>query len=156
MKRRASRDRDFTRFVKEVEPRLSYALAATYGPEIGSEATADALAYAWEHWDTIEGMSNPAGYLFRVGQSESRRYRRPRVLFPRVAPELATMVEPALPRALGRLTTNQRVSVLLVHGLGCSDQEAADLLGLSRSTVRSHVERALGRLRTELGVPVDV
>ena len=25
----------FTRFVKEVEPRLSYALAAAYGPETG-------------------------------------------------------------------------------------------------------------------------
>ena len=38
--------RAFTRFVKETEPRLSYALAA-YGLEVGAEATADALVWAW-------------------------------------------------------------------------------------------------------------
>ena len=30
----------FTTFVEEVEPRLSFALAAAYGPEVGREATA--------------------------------------------------------------------------------------------------------------------
>jgi hypothetical protein len=34
--------REFTRFVKETEPRLSYALAAAYGVDTGAEATADA------------------------------------------------------------------------------------------------------------------
>ncbi len=34
--------------MKETGPRLSYALAAAYGVEVGRESTADALAYAWE------------------------------------------------------------------------------------------------------------
>jgi hypothetical protein len=44
MRTRRSDEQAFTRFVKETEPRLSYALAAAYGPEVGAEATADALA----------------------------------------------------------------------------------------------------------------
>lgn len=38
----------FTVFVKEVEPRLRHALVAVYGQEQGRDATAEALAYAWE------------------------------------------------------------------------------------------------------------
>lgn len=49
----------FTRFVKETEPRLSYALAAAYGLEVGAEATADAMAWAWEHWDDLQNKRNP-------------------------------------------------------------------------------------------------
>ena len=151
-----SREQAFTRFVKEIEARLSYALAAAYGPEVGAEATADALAYAWENWERIEKMSNPGGYLYRVGQSRSRRYRRPRVLFPRTTTAEATLIDPALPAALEGLTRNQRVAVTLVHALGWTDREAADLLGISRSTLRTHAERGLNHLREKMEVPADV
>ena len=67
----------FTEFVGTVEPRLRIALVARYGPERGREATAEALAFAWEHWERVGQMDNPIGYLFRVGQSKSRSRRRP-------------------------------------------------------------------------------
>ena len=72
---------EFTVFVKQTEPRLSYALTAAYGVEVGRESTADALVYAWENWPKVRCMENPSGYLYRVGQSSARRYRRPRLLF---------------------------------------------------------------------------
>ena len=151
----ADDEQAFTRFVKETEPRLSYALAAAYGPEVGADATADALEYAWENWERVREMSNPAGYLYRVGQSKSRRYRRPRLLFPGVSPEDVHEVEPELPRALESLTRNQRVAVVLLHALQWTEQEAADLLGVSRSTVRTHAERGIGRLQGALEVTID-
>lgn len=147
-------DRAFTRFVKEAEPRLSHALAAAYGPEVGVECTSDALCYAWEHWQEIQSMTNPVGYLYRVGQSRSRRYRRPRVLFPHV-PHERYGFEPALPVALESLSRNQRVAVVLVCALGCSERETAEIMGSSRATVRTHLERGLERLRHEMGVTVD-
>ena len=52
---------EFTTSVEEVEPRLSFALAAAYGPEVGREATADAQTYAWEPWEGISTMDNAAG-----------------------------------------------------------------------------------------------
>jgi DNA-directed RNA polymerase specialized sigma24 family protein len=67
---------EFRAFVAAVEPRLHRALVAHYGWEAGREATADALAYAWEHRSKVLSMANPAGYLFRVGQSSLRRRRR--------------------------------------------------------------------------------
>jgi hypothetical protein len=71
-------------------------------------------------------MVNPAGYLYRVGQSRSRRFRRPRVLFPRPTPDQPSFVEPALPTPLEGLTRNQRVAVTLIHALGWTEREAAD------------------------------
>jgi DNA-directed RNA polymerase specialized sigma24 family protein len=148
-------EKAFTRFVKETEPRLSYALAAAYGPEIGAEVTADAFEWAWEHWEKVTTMANPAGYLYRVGQSKARWYHRPRVLFPDVPPVEAPDLSPELPAALNALSKHQRVAVVMIHGLGYSEREVADLLGLSRWSVRTHADRGIKRLRSALGVMVD-
>lgn len=147
-------DAGFAPFVKQVEPRLRIALVARYGPDVGRDATAEALAWAWEHWERIRLMSNPAGYLYRVGQSKARRQGLRLVRFP--TPEIRDpasqmpWVEPRLAKALQRLTRNQRVAVVLVHGYEYSHQEVADLLGLSRSTIQNHVERGLRNLQSAL------
>lgn len=147
---------EFTRFVNEIEPRLSRVFFARYGPEVGSEVTADSLAYAWEHWDRVRQMANPAGYLFRVGQSKARWYHRPRVSFPAQEITETRDVEPDLHRALARLTKNQRTAVVLIYALDWTEEEVAELVGKSRSTVRTHLERGLARLRDALEVKVDV
>jgi DNA-directed RNA polymerase specialized sigma24 family protein len=118
-------ERAFTRFVKETEPRLSYALAAAYGVEVGAEATADALAWAWEHWEKVRAMGNPAGYLYRVGQSKARRYHRPRTLFPTLPRREVPNVDPELPKALDALSPRQRAAVVLIHGFGFTEREVA-------------------------------
>ena len=143
--------RAFTEFVEAVEPRLSYALGLAYGVETGREATADALAYAWEHWDRVSGLENAPGYLFRVGQSSARRYRKRPLRLPRIGTSELPDVEPGLPVALESLSGRQRSIVVLVHGQGFSEREVAELLGISRGTVRKHAERGLEKLRRQLG-----
>jgi DNA-directed RNA polymerase specialized sigma24 family protein len=106
----------FTSFVEEVEPRLKRALCVAVGIERGVEATADALAYGWEHWERVEVMENPAGYLYRVGRSRARTRRVPKPDFPAYPTDISPWVEPALPAALGRLSEAQRQAVWLVHG----------------------------------------
>jgi DNA-directed RNA polymerase specialized sigma24 family protein len=141
----------FSRFVAETEPRLRRALVAFYGLEVGREATADALEVAWARWDSVETMANPIGYLFRVGQSRSRRYRRRAVVLPAVPePELPD-IDPRLPRALAGLSNQQRAAVLLVHAHGWTLAEAADALDCGVSTVRNHLDRGMRRLRASLG-----
>src|SRR5215207_7077722 len=44
---------------------------------LGGEAAGDALSYAWEHWENVRGLKNPLGYLYRVGQSSTRRRKTP-------------------------------------------------------------------------------
>lgn len=69
MRTQADRTAVFTEFVELTEPRLRRALVASYGPAVGREAAVDALSWAWEHWERIDGMQNPVGYLYRVGQT---------------------------------------------------------------------------------------
>jgi len=145
----------FTEFVSNVEGRLRHALTAAFGVEHGREAVAEALAYGWEHWDHIEGMDNPAGYLYRVGHNHARKARRPRrVSLPQAPLEEVPWVEPGLPDALARLSEKQRVVVYLVFGHEWSTSEVATFLGVSKTTVQKHVERGMGKLRRRLGVEV--
>ena len=142
----------FTRFVKDVEPRLRRALSVAVGPQRGVEGTAEALAYAWEHWARVGTMENPAGYLYRVGRSRSRLRKVPRPSFPSMPLEHAPWVEPSLPDALSRLTEHQRTTVWLIHGFEWSLTETAELLGISISSVRKHLARGERKLRSSLGV----
>jgi RNA polymerase sigma-70 factor (ECF subfamily) len=75
----------YEEFVGRDGARLRAGLVAAYGPEIGADAAAEALAYGFEHWERVGGMDDPAGYLYRVGQSEARRHFRPSGYLP-VAP----------------------------------------------------------------------
>ena len=148
----------FTDFVAEAQPRLKRALCAGLGHEIGMEATSEALAYGWEHWDEVQNMANPIGYLYRVGRSRVRptlRWRRRENpgLFPPVSPDRLPWVEPELPGAMARLTERQRLAVVLIRAFDWTYQEVADLLGVSASTVQNHLERGMHRLRAAMGVP---
>jgi RNA polymerase sigma factor (sigma-70 family) len=145
-----SNEAAFRRFVPMVEPKLRTALVGVYGPDRGVEATAEALAYAWEHWDEVKGLSNPAGYLYRVGQSRTRP-RKVRTLFQRSeAPE--QWIEPALGGALRKLPQGQRAAVVLVFVAGFTTSEAAEMLGASISTVKTNTKRGIDNLRKSLGV----
>jgi DNA-directed RNA polymerase specialized sigma24 family protein len=143
----------FEEFFESSEPRLRRALIAAYGYERGREATAAALAWAWEHRDKLAGFEYPLGYLYRVGQSRSR-VRKRRVLHGR--PEWPEpWFEPALATSLGALTERQRVTVVLVHGYSWTLGEVAELLGIKVTTVQNHLERGLARLRSLLEVTPD-
>ncbi len=153
----ASGDGDAT-FLESVGPRLRLALVASYGPEVGAEAAAEAVAYGWEHRRRLRKMRNPAGYLYRVGQTHAHRLIRIRKrivgpsLFPAPAHDSDPAVEPALPAALHELSEKQRVAVLLAHGYGFTLREVAELLSVSPSTVQRNADRGLAHLRESLGV----
>ena len=143
----------FEDLVARVRPRLARAFVAAYGRDRGQEALGEAMAVAWERFAEVAAMDNPAGYLYRVGQSRSRPRRRVETTRLPAPIELGLPdVEPGLPAALKALSERQRVCVVLVHGFGWTHQEVAELLDLSRSSVQNHVERGLARLRTEMGM----
>jgi RNA polymerase sigma factor (sigma-70 family) len=149
-----SEEGSFAAFVDDAGNRLRLALLAAYGPDAGADATAEALAYGWEHWDRVGKMENPAGYLYRVGQSKARRRRlRRRPHLPR--PEVhngSHHFEPGLFDAIAQLSDKQRSAVVLVHGYDWSITEVAEMLGISFSTAKVHLERGLKKLRDQLGV----
>ena len=144
----------FESFVCATEPRLREALSAALGSDAGREATAEALAYAWEHWDRVGAMENPAGYLYLTGRRRGRRMLQRRVALMPVDTDHTPWIEPGLPAALATLSEQQRVVVMLVHCFEWTLGEVAELLDLSKSTVQNHAERGLDRLRSRLGVNV--
>src|SRR5271156_5245657 len=141
---------DFEAFFDAVEPQLRRAHFAVFGLERGPEATAEAFAWAWETWPRACELESPVGYLFRVGQSRTRGRRFRPVFTPATVDD--PLVEPKLGAALVELSESQRAAVVLVHGFGWTLREVAELRGVKVTSVQTHLERGLRRLRTALEV----
>ena len=143
----------------EIERAVRRALVARNGVDLGCEAAAEAMAWAVEHRDRLDLIDQPIGYLYRVGQSSLRRQRR----WARPAPVRFEAADDGLSPfdrepfdrelfdALGRLSHDQRVAVVMVHCYGYRYRDVADVLGVSDAAVTNHVHRGLARLRILLG-----
>jgi len=142
----------FVEFARRIEPSLRIALVAGHGADRGLEAANDALVYAWRHWDRVQRLDNPAGYLYRVGQRLARRRRLPIRLGGEAPLHREPWVEPGLSHALAALSARQRQVVVLVASYQWTLREVADLLDIRLSSVQTHLERGMRRLRSELGV----
>lgn len=147
-----TRSETFTSFVRLSGRHLRLALISAYGPDVGAEATADAFAYGWEHWERLSTMHNSEGYLYRVGQTSARRQRRRGPFVTDPPGDDVPWVEPGLDGAMQDLTPRQRAAVVLVRGYGYSLHEVGELLGVSPSTVERHIERGVRKLRRALEV----
>lgn len=143
----------FEQFVTTTEPGLRRALAGHLPADRVADALGEAFTYAWEHWDSVQTLDNPGGYLFRVAQSRSRSKMDGLPVGP--DPARLPHVEPQLGAAMRALPTQQRSAVWLVHACGWTYAETAEALGVSASAVGTHVSRAMDRLRTDLGVASD-
>jgi DNA-directed RNA polymerase specialized sigma24 family protein len=147
---------EFRLFVESFDRQLWRSLVPSFGVEVANDATADAFAYAWQHWDRVRAMENPRGYLYRVARSCALPRRKPDPVLPAVDPSRLPEYEPGLVPALAELTEMQRTVVYLVEGCQWGLTEVAELLGISVSTVRNHLSRGMDRLRARLEVRVDV
>jgi DNA-directed RNA polymerase specialized sigma24 family protein len=144
----------FEEFASAMGPKLRAALVGAYGPNVGIDAAAEALAYGWENWQRVGTMENPTGYLYRVGQTAARRAHRPQGFLPAPSSTDVPDFEPRLLPALEALSEPQRVCVVMVHAYGWGQTDVAELLEVSPSTVRSHLARALANLHHALeGTP---
>lgn len=98
-------------------------------------------------------MENPAGYLYVRSRQRGRKRpeRRPVALVP-VDSAPMPWVEPGLPDALVNLPHQQRVVVMLLYCFEWTMSEVAEFLEVSKSTVQTHAERGMARLRSQMGV----
>ena len=160
-----ARQDGFTAFFADAEPRLRRALVARLGAERGREATAEALAWAFEHWPDVVAMANGVGYLYRVGISRTRSRKPVEVdrlaasppvragrggAAERPGDQVDDEIDPELWAAVMDLSDNQRMAVVLIHAFGWRAADVAELLEVSPSTVGTHLERGLANLRRRL------
>ncbi len=145
---------DFDDFVRDAEPRLRRAFAGAVGTNQAADAVAEALAWAWENRHRLSSLDEPVAYLFRVGQSKSRLRKKPEL--PPPDSGRIPHIEPELVEGLRALTEKQRSAVWLVHACSWSHGEVAQAMGITASTVATHVARGLESLRNHLGEVSDV
>jgi RNA polymerase sigma factor (sigma-70 family) len=147
----ASSAQEFELFFEAERRRLYRALYVMTGSAQEAEELAqDAFLRIWERWDRVSVMDDPVGYLYRAAMNLARsRFRRiiraARVPFSAersVEPYGAADTRDAVVRALALLSPRQRQAIVLVELLDRSTEDAADLMHVSMSTVRSLTSEA--------------
>jgi RNA polymerase sigma-70 factor (ECF subfamily) len=124
------------------------------------ELTQEAFLKLWERWGQIERINDPTAYLFRVALNAFRlRRRHAAVAMRKLVPagerpddfrevELRADVR----QLLSLVTPRQRAALLLVDLLGYPSEQAAQILRVRPSTVRSLAAQGRQTLRAE-GAP---
>lgn len=116
-----------------------------------------ALAATWAHW--ANAQQAPLAYTRRVLTTTFLRWNKRRWTGELPAAELperisddpaeALAVRQDLLAALGMLTTQQRAAVVSRYFADLSEADTAAALGCSVGAVKSHLARALARLRAQ-------
>jgi len=128
------------------------------------DVTQEAFIRAWRGLGRFRGEAKLSTWLYRIVVRQAANHRRWRGVrerwggaYPEEAadPRPRPYGDPGLRRrlaaALGTLSRGQRESFVLVHLEGFTVNEAAEVLGKAPGTVKSHLHRALAKLRLELG-----
>lgn len=155
---RRADEQDFHEFVVAASAglaRLARMLSAD--PHASEDLLQATLLKTWSAWPRVRKTENPDAYVRRVmvntaAKSGRRMWRGevPTEVLPEPAqPDDTHTVDDrnALVDAVRRLPTRQRAAVVLRYFLDLSDQDIADSLGCSVTTVRSQISRALAAIR---------
>lgn len=130
--------------------RLVWALAGSHAT--AEDLTQDAFIVASRRWDEVSQLDDPAAWVKRVALNRAssafhRRKAEARALL-RSRP-VSTSVELPMPAesqhvwaAVARLPRRQRQAIALCYVEGFTRDQAAELMGVSPETVKTHLERA--------------
>jgi RNA polymerase sigma-70 factor (ECF subfamily) len=155
---------DHTAFERAVMPeaRRLFGLALTILGDYGEaeEAVQETMFSAWRGWSSLRDRSKQSAWLTRICVNQCIHRRRgmlQRILWspdewsPAAARELPVLDGSLLgfDRAFRHLSPPQRAAFLLHFHHGYTLDECASLLGCRPGTARSHLGRAVGKLRKE-------
>jgi RNA polymerase sigma-70 factor (sigma-E family) len=121
------------------------------------EIVQEAFVRAWRNWSRIDEHAAAPRYLRVTVVNLARNLQRRRALELRHllrvsedAPQQDPGVRLDVERALRRLPARKRACVVLRHYAGLTEQETADLLGISVGTVKSQTAKGLAQLKDHL------
>jgi len=142
-------------FELEQERLLGLLWMVTGSLQEAEDIVQEAFLRVWERWANVSAMDSPAGYLHRTAMNVFRnRYRRARLGVRKavgVAPPNdafgAVDDRVTVSNALAKLTPKQRAAIVLTDLLGYPAEEAARMLGIRGSTVRSLSSTARAAMR---------
>ena len=153
---------EFERFVAAETNRL-YRLSLAIVDDLSDaeDAVQETMLIAWRRWSSVQAFANPSAWLTRVCVRQCigrRRSRFRRELLDHShdwseGGETSLNLQGSLidlHRAYQRLSPRQRAIVTLHFQYGFTVDECAALLGCRPGTARSHLGRAVAKLRKEL------
>lgn len=144
---------DFDEFYLEARRTVGQALAVTLRDvDLAADAVDEAMVRAYQRWETVSRLDNPAGWVYRVGLNHARsRLRRltRRVPSPRESEEF-TVADPSIDDALSKLSYDHRAVVVCRLLFGWSEAQTASALGVRPGTVKSRLHRATNQLQRHL------
>ncbi len=125
---------------------------------LAADAAQEACLRLYLRWDEVDSLDDPVAWLYRVGITRCRDYRRQLKratrLFERLSAEAGDgrLVDPWAPEAefaglVKRLPRQQRIAAVLFYQADLSTKEIARAMQISESAVKSHLQRAREALR---------
>jgi RNA polymerase sigma-70 factor, ECF subfamily len=147
---------DFEAFFEDHRSKVFGAMCLVTGnQQEAEEITQDAFLRLWERWDRVARLEDPTGFLFKTAMNVFRnRLRRASVAARKSlgiaddGDDLAAIEDrDEAIRLMRPLTAHQRAALVLTAYLGYSSEEAAKVLGVRASTVRSLATKARAMAR---------
>jgi len=129
-------------------------------PTLAEDLAAEAMARTYRHWRRVAGYEHLDAWVLRVVTNlaiDAQVRRGPQPVHPApLPPEDGVVLRLALAQALRALPTRQRDAVVLRYLVDMTEADVAATLGIAPGTVKSHLHRAIERLRRVLGADLDL
>ena len=145
---------DFVAFYEREQPRLfRLLLVISHDRQIAAEATDETFVRVLERWERIRSLDCPEAYVKRIGINLIKRHHRQRQRessafarhgIPDV--EIADDYLIELLDLMSQLSRRARVAIALRYVFGMTEQQTAQVMGVSTGTVGTTVHRARKRL----------
>lgn len=144
---------------READRLYGLALTILRDPAEAEDAVQDALLAAWRFWPNLRDPARVQPWLTRICVNAALRRRRwishltaqhdaDRVLAPAIGRDERLL---GFDRAFARLSLKQRAVFALHVHYGLTVEECARTVGCSSGAARSHLGRAVDKLRRDLG-----
>ena len=135
--------------------RLVAALALVDGNlDAAVDAASEAFARALKDWSRVQGMENRDGWVYRVGMNLQHRRLRRTAMESRILRKDTTRHEVntvsellfELRMSIADLPRRQRAAMVLTYFADLTQQQVADMMGVTRGTVGSTLSDARSAL----------
>jgi RNA polymerase sigma-70 factor (ECF subfamily) len=144
----------FDAFFSATFPRARATATRLARSALAEDLAIDALAKAYARWHAVRAMDHPEAWVMRVVTNAALdEIRRKKAMLPSFEiPDETTTLElrEDVLGALRTLTRRQQEVVVLRYIVDLPKAEVARILGISPGSVKTHVHRALPRLREHL------
>lgn len=151
----------------------NFLLTITRIPELAEDIMQDVFVKIWESRSDINIQSSTSAYLYRIGRNRAIDFMRRASLEQNIQDEIKHRVASGIDKltqndyewqhykqlynqALESLPPQRRKAFMLVRQEGRSYEEAAEIMGISRNTLKQHLVLAVQSIRESLKENGDI